>query len=104
MLSVIEKNYEVISLPVQEIPNSAYDMIVGRPHLQKYKLHLKWNLDDIPLETLRGFCTSDDPNLRALCGKGARTDSHTTTPTLQLDSSVCGECQPAVDMSKKDIV
>lgn len=84
--NLISNKEELISIPVQVIPNLAYDMIIGRPHLQKYKLHLKWNLYDIPLETLRGLCTSSDPNLRALCGKS--TDSRdTTTTALHLDDT-----------------
>jgi hypothetical protein len=103
--NVISNKEEIISIPVQVIPNLAYDMIIGRPQLQKYKLHLKWNLDDIPLETLRGFCTSSDPTLRELCGKGA-IDRNTTTTTLLLDNTVCGECQQGrqsiINKSKTD--
>ena len=98
VLSVVIHNLlsgkkETIPIPVQVINNLAYDMIIGRPQLQAHKLQLKWNLDDLPIETLKGFCTSHDPNLRALCG--IDTGMELTKPPA-LSDNVCGECDQGI--------
>ncbi len=67
--NLISGKEETVPIPVQVINNLAYDMIIGRPQLRTHKLHMMWNLDDLPIETLKAFCISHDPTLRSLCGK-----------------------------------